>query len=145
LIHQSRRIAETNAIAEELERILVSPDFDAPPRGRALLRFLVEETLAGRGDALTTLAVAQRVFGRGEDHDAAVDPIVRIRAGSLRRSLESYYRRSGALDPVEIAVPRETTVVFSSRQATGQGPLPDRTRATLSAQSARPTGISARR
>jgi hypothetical protein len=120
-----------NAIAEELERILVSPDFDAPPRGRALLRFLVEETLAGRGDALTAMTVARRVFGRGEDHDAAVDPIVRIRAGSLRRSLESYYRGSGALDPVEIALPRGTTLVFTSRQATERGAMPDRIRATL--------------
>jgi hypothetical protein len=110
VISQFRDRLETTAVAEQLDRILVSPDFDAPRRGRALLRFLVEEALAGRGEILTASEVAQRVFGRGRDHDELVDPIVRIRGGSLRRSLERYYRRAGALDPVRIAVPRGTTV-----------------------------------
>jgi hypothetical protein len=116
VISQCREGVETTAaITEQLERILLSPDFDAPGRGRALLRFLVEEVLAGRGASLTSSEVARRAFGRGEDHDERVDPIVRIRGGSLRRSLERYYRRAGASDPVRIAVARGTTVAITAR------------------------------
>ena len=89
-----------------LERILGSRDFDGSPRSRDFLRFIVEETLAGRPEGLTQAAIAIRVFGRRTDFDATVDPIVRIQAGRLRRSLERYYLLEGADDPVHIELPR---------------------------------------
>ncbi len=93
-------------VLEELERILANGDFDASPRSRAFLRFVVEETLAGRRERLTQDAIATRVFGRREDFDPTLDPIVRIQAGRLRRSLERYYLLTGAHDAVRIDLPR---------------------------------------
>ena len=93
-----------------LERILANGDFDASPRSRAFIRFIVEETLAGRQEGLTQAAIATRVFGRRDDFDPTVDPIVRIQAGRLRRSLERYYLLSGAHDPVRIELPRGTYI-----------------------------------
>jgi tetratricopeptide (TPR) repeat protein len=98
------------AVLEQLERILENPDFDASPRSRAFIRFIVEETLAGREDGLTQAAIATHVFGRRDDFDPAVDPIVRIQAGRLRRSIERYYLLSGVSDPVRIELPRGTYV-----------------------------------
>jgi adenylate cyclase len=97
---------EADEVIEELERILADSDFDASPRSRAFLRFIVEETLAGRERGLTQDAIATRVFRRQEDFDPTVDPIVRIQAGRLRRSLERYYLLAGAGDPVRIELPR---------------------------------------
>jgi adenylate cyclase len=97
-------------VSRQLDRILANSDFDASPRSRAFLRFIVEETLAGRGEGLTQGAIATRVFGRREDFDPTVDPIVRIQAGRLRRSLERYYLLSGAGDTVRIELPRGTYV-----------------------------------
>jgi len=94
------------AVPEQLERILASADFDASPRSRAFVRFIVEEALDGRHEELSQIAIATRVFGRREDFDPTVDPIVRIQAGRLRRSLERYYLMSGAEDPVRIELPR---------------------------------------
>jgi adenylate cyclase len=99
-------VLKGEAVLEQLERILASEDFDASPRSRDFVRFIVEETLAGRGDDLTQAAIATRVFGRREDFDPTVDPIVRIQAGRLRRSLERYYLLSGGSDPVRIELPR---------------------------------------
>jgi adenylate cyclase len=96
------------AVLQPLERILASSDFDASPRSRAFIRFIVEETLAGRAEALTQSAIATRVFVRREDFDPTVDPIVRIQAGRLRRSLERYYLLAGVADPVRIELPRGT-------------------------------------
>jgi hypothetical protein len=101
----------------ELERILASSDFDASPRSRAFLHFIVDETLAGRQGELTQEAIATRVFGRREDFDPTVDPIVRIQAGRLRRSLERYYLLGGADDPVRIELPRGGYVPVTRRAA----------------------------
>jgi adenylate cyclase len=54
--------------------------------------------------------IATRVLGRREDFDPLVDPIVRIQAGRLRRSLERYYLLSGANDSLRIELPRGTYV-----------------------------------
>jgi adenylate cyclase len=97
---------EAGDVLDGLERILASGDFDASPRSRAFIRFIVEETLAGRQDGLTQAAIAVKVFGRREDFDPTVDPIVRIQAGRLRRSIERYYLLTGAGDPVRIELPR---------------------------------------
>jgi adenylate cyclase len=93
-----------------LERILASADFDGSPRSRDFVRFIVEETLAGREDGLSQAAIAVKVFGRRGDFDPTVDPIVRIQAGRLRRSLERYYLLRGAADPVRIELPRGSYV-----------------------------------
>ncbi len=94
------------AVIAQLERIFASSDFDASPRSRAFVRFVVEETLAGRQASLTQTTIATRVFGRRADFDATIDPIVRIQAGRLRRSLERYYLLSGGRDPIRIELPR---------------------------------------
>jgi adenylate cyclase len=93
-------------VRAQLERVFASPDFDGSRRSRELLQFIVEESLAGRADAITQPMIATRVFGRKDDFDAVVDPIVRIQAGRLRRSLERYYLLSGAADPVRIELPK---------------------------------------
>jgi adenylate cyclase len=93
-------------VLRQVERILASGDFDASPRSRELLRFVVEEALAGRGDEITQSSIATRVFRRREDFDPTVDPIVRIQAGRLRRSLERYYLLSGKPDTLRIELPR---------------------------------------
>src|SRR5262245_52262894 len=102
----SDNVPEEKSVLEQLDRLLASHDFDASPRSRDFVRYIVEETLAGRGDDLSQTSIATRVFGRREDFDATVDPIVRIQAGRLRRSLERYYLLSGRADGLRIALPR---------------------------------------
>jgi len=97
---------EAGDVLAGLERILASADFDGSPRSRSFARFIVEETLAGRKDGLTQAAIAAKVFARRPDFDPTIDPIVRIQAGRLRRSLERYYLLTGVDDPVRIELPR---------------------------------------
>lgn len=101
----------------ELERIFASSDFDGSRRSRELLTFIVEESLAERGEAITQATLATRVFGRREDFDPVTDPIVRIQAGRLRRSLERYYLLSGKGNPVRIELPKGSYVA-TFREAT---------------------------
>ncbi|MGF1611097.1 MAG: tetratricopeptide repeat protein [Kiloniellales bacterium] len=97
-------------VREQLERILGSSDFLGSDRTHRFLRYVVEEALAGRADRIKAFSVAMAAFGRDESFDPQTDPIVRIEAGRLRRSLERYYLVAGTADPVRIDIPKGTYV-----------------------------------
>jgi TolB-like protein len=119
------RFPGTRVVRRQIEQILSSPDFDGSRRSKEFLRFIVEEALAGRGEELSQVAIATGVFGRRDDFDAVVDPIVRIQAGRLRRSLERYYLLSGKHDPVRIALPRGTYVPTFNSWEEGEPARPE--------------------
>jgi adenylate cyclase len=112
---QSATAPSPDEVRGQLDRILGHRDFEASVRTREFLRFVVEETLAGRRDRLKGYTIAVEVFGRSKDFDANLDPIVRIQAGRLRRALEHYYLVAGGQDPVVISVPRGGYVPEFSR------------------------------
>jgi adenylate cyclase len=97
---------DADAVSGALERLLASADFDASPRSREFVRYVVEETAAGRAAQLSQVEIARRVFKRPDDFDPGIDPIVRIQAVRLRRSIERYYLLSGHDDAVRIELPR---------------------------------------
>jgi adenylate cyclase len=108
------------AIRQQLEKILTSPQFVNSPNLLNFLRFIVEKTLAGESDDIKGYTVATQVMGRKADFDPNLDPIVRIQAGRLRRALEQYYGVQGQSDAVVIDVAKGSYVpVFRwvSRQA----------------------------
>jgi len=114
------RAPGVRAVRRQLAQILASTDFDASRRSREFLSFIVEETLGGHEATLSQSMIATRVFGRRDDFDAAVDPIVRIQAGRVRRSLERYYLLAGKQDPVRIELPRGAYVPTFLRTNTGE-------------------------
>jgi hypothetical protein len=67
----------------ELERIIASSAFDVSRRNRAFLRFIVEETRAGRGDRIKAYTIGTSVLQRDETFNPQADPIVRIEASRL--------------------------------------------------------------
>ena len=95
-----------SAIEAQLARILASAEFDATPRERSFLKYVVGETVAGRSARIKAYSIAVEVFGRDGSFDAQRDPIVRIEAGHLRRSLERYYLTAGQADPLLISIPK---------------------------------------
>jgi adenylate cyclase len=108
-----------NQVEQQLERILASQDFRASDKLSAFLRFVVEETLAGRSDRIKGYTVATEVFGRPADFDPAADPVVRIQAGRLRRRLDTYYHTIGADDSLVVEIPKgRYAAAFSSRDST---------------------------
>lgn len=102
----SRLGVSHQAVREALNRVLRHPEFLASHKRRNLLTYVVEETLAGRVDRIKGYTIAMAVFGRGEDFDSGLDPIVRIEAGKLRRDLERYYLVTGMKDPIRIDIPK---------------------------------------
>jgi len=93
-------------VRAHLDGILRSPHFDGSARSREFLRYVVDEVLAGRAAYLKQAAIAVEVFGRRPDFDAVIDPIVRVQAGRLRRSLERFYLLSGDANSIRIELPK---------------------------------------
>ena len=91
-----------------------SPVVRFSARRRALLRYLVEETLAGRADRLKGFSVALAVFGRDESFDPQADPVVRFEARRLRRDLEATMSTPAAATRFASPFPRAATSRISS-------------------------------
>jgi len=114
-------------IREQTARILAAPDFVRSRQLSAFLRFVVGKTITGQAQEIKQYTVGVGALGRKQDFDPQTDPIVRITAGRLRRSLERYYRHHGAADPVIIEIPTGSYVpVFHWNHAmkTGQKEIP---------------------
>ena len=102
-------------IREYLQKLLACSDFDASARNRRFLSYAVEETLGGRGKRIKAYNIALAAFDRGEDFDPLTDPIVRIEASRLRRSLEHYYLTAGKTDRIRIDIPKGSYVASFTR------------------------------
>ncbi|WP_246733605.1 hypothetical protein [Rhizobium sp. 57MFTsu3.2] len=120
-----------------MDRILSSPDFILPDRGRRFLQFIVNETLEGRAAYLKAFTIATSVFGRDASFDAMNDPCVRMAARQLRSALERYYLTSGSMDEVLIAVPAGGYVPTFAKRAIEGG-----TRTEDEAQTVSAAGVS---
>src|SRR5262245_2064020 len=104
------QIPPTPLVREHLERIIRSPAFAKASRLQAFLRFVVEQTLAGRQDAIKEYAIALEVCGRPPTFDAKTDPIVRVDANRLRARLDAYYRLEGRDESIRVQLPKGSYV-----------------------------------
>jgi len=93
------------AIRAGLRRVLAADAFRAAPQLSAFLAFIVERAIDGRGSELKGYTIAVEALSRPAEFDPQTDPIVRVEAGRLRRTLGQYYAGEGQGDPVRITMP----------------------------------------
>lgn len=82
---------EIEQVRRQMNRLLETSHFRNSRRYPALFRFLVEETLEGRGEFLKERLLGVRVFNRPPDYDTANDPIVRVTVAEIRKRIAQYY------------------------------------------------------
>ena len=95
-------------VREELERILAASVFANAEKMKSFLRFVVLETLAGRGDHLNEALVGMEVYSGGEAFDPRMDSTVRVEAGRLRAKLREFYESRGDRGRFRIEIPKGT-------------------------------------
>jgi len=95
-------------IRVQLDRVLASPELSGSRRLQAFLQFVVDESLAGRGERIKGFTIGEAVFSGDQDFDPQAGAIVRVEAGRLRRRLAEYYMTEGREDPILIHVPKGT-------------------------------------
>ena len=122
---------DQKAVREQLVRILTSGPFRQSGRRQRFLEYLVNETLAGRGERLKGYSLALAVFDRPETFDPTTDPLVRVEAARLREKLREYYGTDGQDDLIHIGLPKGTyTPQIEFRQPATPGTRLDRPDAT---------------
>jgi hypothetical protein len=92
-------------IRSALEKILSDAEFQRNSSSARFLQFVVEETLAGRGDRLKGFTIATLALGRNTDFDPQSSSAVRVQATRLRHLLAEYYRGPGSQESVRVALP----------------------------------------
>ena len=105
MVADSDRPSETEARAS-CERVIASRVFAGSPMLTRFLRFVVDEKLAGRGDALKEYVVGVNALGRSTHFDPAADSAVRVAARQLRYKLSEYFADEGRDDAVVLELPK---------------------------------------
>jgi len=82
-------------VRTELERILADNVFANAEKMKRFLRFVVLETLEGRGERLNEALVGMEVYSNGKAFDPRIDSTVRVEAGRLRAKLREFYESQG--------------------------------------------------
>jgi hypothetical protein len=105
----SNRVPE-DSVRQELNRVLASHEFHSSKRSQDFIRYVVENTLAGRAGMLKERTIGIDVFGRSTSYEPSDDATVRVKAGEVRKRLGLYYAGQGATDPVRIELPAGTYI-----------------------------------
>jgi hypothetical protein len=108
--HEDRTLFEEGSFSrsellDQLERLVSSKHFRNSKRYPSFLRFVVEQTLAGKTEALKERTLGVDVFARPSDYDTNDDPVVRVTAGEIRKRIAQYYQEPGHEEELRIDLP----------------------------------------
>lgn len=98
--------ANPDEVRKQLDRVLSSDGFANTVKLQGFLRYVVEQTLAGRTGEIKESVIGLEVYHKAASYDPRYDSTVRAEAAKLRSRLDQYYDNKGALDPIRISVPK---------------------------------------
>jgi hypothetical protein len=90
---------------EELDWLLTSGVLGRSTNIARVLRYVCEESAAGRSEQLKEYTIAVEALGRRTEFDPQTDTIVRVTVHSLRKRLQEIYQGEGANRPLRIVIP----------------------------------------
>jgi hypothetical protein len=97
--------SKSEAVLQELQRIMASRHFRSAGRSRQFLQYVVQQKLEGHLDLLKERTIGTEVFQRSPGYATGDDPVVRVQAGEVRRRLDQYYQETPGDSPVSIKLP----------------------------------------
>jgi hypothetical protein len=115
----SGEMPTSDEIRAQLDRMIVSDEFSRSPQLGAFLRFVVDAVLQGKSDRIKAYTIGVDVLRRDAKFDPQLDPIVRVEATRLRRTIDRYYGGPGIADPVRIGLPRGSYIPAIGRRTVG--------------------------
>ena len=105
---------------QQLSKILDSRIFKKSERMKRFLRFIVENTLAGRQDDVAEYNLGLEVYDRTDEFDPRLNSIVRVDAARLRSKLREYYETEGEVDVIRIEIPKGTYIPVITNDKSGR-------------------------
>ncbi len=79
------------SVREHVDDICSSPYFITTKRCQQFLRYVVDESIEGRGEQIKERNIDHEVFGKGNNFEPGEYSLVRVKAGEVRRRLSEYY------------------------------------------------------
>ena len=97
-------------ILTALDKIILSSSLSISPQSSSFLRYIVEQKLQGNEHQIKAYTIAIDALGKDETFDSSTNPLVRVQAVKLRKTLELYYATHGSEDALRIEIPKGTYV-----------------------------------
>ena len=101
---QPSRSPRKSQIVAHLDQVCSSSLFATSKRCQQFLRYIVTETLEGRGDLIKERNIASDVFGKGSEFEPGEDSLVRVKAREVRKRLADFYELHPP-EKIQIEVP----------------------------------------
>ncbi len=92
-------------ILDMLTHIKDSHAFCNSARSKEFLSYVVEQVLDGHTETLKERSIGVNLFHRSPSYDTGDDPIVRVKAGEVRRRLAEYYAAEEHAPELQIELP----------------------------------------
>jgi hypothetical protein len=113
-------------VQQILTQIFQSAPFRSSKQSQHLLQYIVDQTLACHGELLKERLIGVNVFGRRPDYDTNEDPIVRARAGEVRKRLAQFYLGDGSQSGLRIEIsPGSYHATFTELPQSPVAPSPE--------------------
>jgi hypothetical protein len=93
------------ALQSHLKEIIDGAAFKGSHRSGQFLKYIVDQAIAGRFEALRERAIGIELFGRSPSYDTGEDAIVRVTASEVRKRLLQHYGASGPGSEFRISLP----------------------------------------
>jgi len=114
-------------ILVELTKIQSSHAFCNSTRSKEFLSYVIEQALAGQTEFLKERSIGVNLFHRAPTYDTGEDPIVRVKAGEVRRRLAEYYAAEERTSELQIELPVGSYIPkFRWRDPTDEALPPDK-------------------
>ena len=131
-------------IEAELNRLLGEKRFAGAPQLSRFLRYVVTETLEGRGERIKAYTVGVDALGKPYTFDAQNDPSVRVLALRLRKTLVAMYDSDQTRHAiVSFKVGNYTPEFYRAINKAGQSSYNGAVHATAEARNGQPDQLSA--
>jgi TolB-like protein/Tfp pilus assembly protein PilF len=111
------QVLQHSAVERHLEKIISSKPFAGSERMIRFLRFIVDQTLAGKAAEIKEYTIGIAAFDRPASFDPRSDAVVRVEARRLRSKLAEYYQDEGKSDSIRIDLPKGAYVPVIQQQA----------------------------
>lgn len=103
-------------LIQQARKVQSSPAFRRSKRLSTLFAFLLEETLAGRGEAISQYGIAYDCFKMRGAFDAGQNSLIRTHVLRLKKTLAKYFEEEGQQDELYIRVAENGySLIFSRR------------------------------
>lgn len=97
-------------LRQHLHDMLEGPAFKNAYRSGQFLKYIVEQAIAGHGDALKERLIGVELFGRSPSYHTGDDAIVRVTASDVRRRLLQHYGTYGLESDFRITLPQRSYI-----------------------------------